>query len=222
MADVPTPVAARLQKPSWKDARLLVGVLLVLAATVLGSLVVASADDRTPMYAASGPLLPGERLTAERLKRVDVQLGDEARGYLPASSGVPADSYVLREVQAGELVPQSAMGSKSEVGVQPLTLMVDANSAAPLVVGSIVDVYVNPAGKAAAGGQEFTGPELTLESVSVSALPSSGSRLGGSSAQQAVQVMAPRERVRDLIGQVDLGARVTLVPVAGSPLKADS
>ena len=37
MPDVPTPKAARLQKPSWRDTRLLVGVLLVLAATVLGS-----------------------------------------------------------------------------------------------------------------------------------------------------------------------------------------
>ena len=63
MPDVPTPKAARLQKPSWRDTRLLVGVLLVLAATVLGSLTVAAADDRVPMYAANGPLLPGQPLT---------------------------------------------------------------------------------------------------------------------------------------------------------------
>ena len=46
MPDIATPKASRLQKPSWKDGRLLVGVLLVLATTVLGSLTVAAAAER--------------------------------------------------------------------------------------------------------------------------------------------------------------------------------
>ena len=223
MVDVPTPKASRLQKPSWKDARLLVGVLLVLAATVLGSLTVAAADDRVPMYAASGPLVPGQPLTVERLTRVDVQLGDASSGYLPAASPVPQGAYVLREVRPGELVPLSAIGDDDDVQVQPLTLTVDANSAAPLVVGSVVDVYVNPvAENGDATGRDFAGAELALEAVSVAGLPQSGGRLGGGRSDQAVQVMAPKDRIRDLIGQVDLGARVTLVPVPGSRLRTDS
>ncbi len=55
MPDIATPKASRLQRPAWRDARLLVGVLLVLAAAVLGSLTVAAADDRVPMYAAARP-----------------------------------------------------------------------------------------------------------------------------------------------------------------------
>lgn len=223
MVDVPTPKASRLQKPSWKDARLLVGVLLVLAATVLGSLTVAAADDRVPMYAASGPLVPGQPLTVERLTRVDVQLGDASSGYLPAASPVPQGAYVLREVRPGELVPLSAIGDDDDVQVQPLTLTVDANSAAPLVVGSVVDVYVNPvAENGDATGRDFAGAELALEAVSVAGLPQSGGRLGGGRSDQAVQVMAPKDQIRDLIGQVDLGARVTLVPVPGSRLRTDS
>jgi len=223
VVDVPTPKASRLQKPSWKDARLLVGVLLVLAATVLGSLTVAAADDRVPMYAASGPLVPGQPLTVERLTRVDVQLGDASSGYLPAASPVPQGAYVLREVRPGELVPLSAIGDGDDVQVQPLTLTVDANSAAPLVVGSVVDVYVNPvAENGDATGRDFAGAELALEAVSVAGLPQSGGRLGGGRSDQAVQVMAPKDQIRDLIGQVDLGARVTLVPVPGSRLRTDS
>jgi len=223
VVDVPTPKASRLQKPSWKDARLLVGVLLVLAATVLGSLTVAAADDRVPMYAASGPLVPGQPLTVERLTRVDVQLGDASSGYLPAASPVPQGAYVLREVRPGELVPLSAIGDDDDVQVQPLTLTVDANSAAPLVVGSVVDVYVNPvAENGDATGRDFAGAELALEAVSVAGLPQSGGRLGGGRSDQAVQVMAPKDQIRDLIGQVDLGARVTLVPVPGSRLRTDS
>ena len=100
-------------------------------------------DDRVPMYAAAGPLLPGEPLSADRLTRVDVQLGDEGDRYLSAAQGVPQGAFVLREVRPGELVPSSAVGTRDQVGVQSLTLVVDAGSAEPLVEGSVVDVYVN-------------------------------------------------------------------------------
>lgn len=222
MADVPTPTASRLQKPSWKDTRLVIGVLLVLAAVVLGSLTVAAADNRVPMYAAVSPLVPGQPLAAERLTRVDVQLGEKGSGYLSAASPLPEGAYVMREVRPGELVPLSAIGGQGDVAVQPLTLVVDASSAAPLVVGSVVDVYVNPvAADGDAAGRDFAGAELALEGVSVAGLPRSQGALGSSRADQAVQVMAPKGQIRDLIGQVDLGARVTLVPVPGSRLESD-
>ena len=64
--------------------------------------------------------------------------------------------------------------------VQPLTLRVDANSAAPLLVGSVVDVYVNPvAEEGNPTGRDFAGAELALESVSVAGLPQTGGSLGG-------------------------------------------
>lgn len=217
--DIATPRASRLQKPSWKDARLMVGVLLVLAATVLGSLTVAAADDRVPMYAASGQLVPGQPLSTDRLTRVDVQLGDQSGRYLSAAAGVPAGAYILRDVRPGELVPLSAIGTQDDVDVQPLTLVVDARSAAPLVVGSVVDVYVNPVEREGdAAGRDFAGAELALEAVSVAGLPETGGRLSGSQADRAVQVMVPKDRIKELIGEVDLGARVTLVPVPGSQL----
>jgi hypothetical protein len=219
LSDLPTPVASRLRRPSWRDPRLVVGLLLVLAATVAGSVAVAAADDRTAMYAARSPLVPGQRLTVERLVRVDVQLGGHGAAYLSAEKPLPEGAFVLREVRAGELVPASALGDEGQVAVQPLTLLVDSQSAAPLVVGSLVDVYVNVPAREGAD-RTFAGPELALERVSVSGLPRAAGRFG-STANQAVQVMAPRERVRELIGQVDLGARVTVVPVPGSALKGE-
>jgi hypothetical protein len=223
MSELSMPKAARLQRPRLGDARLVVGVLLVLGSIVLGSLAVGSADDRVPVYAARGPLVPGQRVTEDDLTRVDVHLGSQAGLYLSAAAGLGGDRYALREVRAGELVPAASLARRDEVGVQPLTLDVDAGSAAPLRVGSQVDVYVNPPDPGApAGHAAFRGPELVLHAVSVSSLPRTSSGLGGqSSGDRPVQVMAPTERVRDLIGQVDLGARVTLVPVAGTALRVD-
>lgn len=221
MTDLPVPTARRLQPPGWRDPRLLVGVLLVLASVTLGSVVVAHADDRVPVYAARVALVPGQPVTEDDLRRVDVQLGPEQQRYLPAARALGTDRFVLRPVEPGELVPLTAVGGRDAVGVQPLTLIVDAGSAAALQVGSRVDVYVNPVDAEAIGSEGgFTGPELALEDVSVSSLPRSDDGFGSSAGgDRPVQVMAPTSSVRGIIGHVDEGARVTLVPVPGGRLE---
>ena len=224
MTDLPAPRAARLRRPGWRDARLLVGVLLVLSSVALGGFVMTQVDDRTAVYAARGPLVPGQRLTDDDVRRVDVQLGAESPRYLSATTGLAPDRFVLRPVPAGELVPAAAVGGSGQVGVQPVVLTVEAGSAAALQVGSVVDVYVNrvdPADASGAAGR-FVGPELTLEAVAVSSLPRGSGGLGsGSGGDRAVQVMAPTPRIKGLIEAVDVGARVTVVPVVGSTVRVE-
>ena len=221
VSDLPVPTAARLQRPRWRDVRLVVGVILVLSSVVLGSMVVTAVDDRVPMYAARHALVPGQPLTESDLVRVDVQLGSRGARYLSAAEALAPDRYVLHEVRDGELVPAAAVAGRDAVAVQSLTLTVDAGAAAVLRVGSRVDVYLNaPAGDASGGPAGFSGPELTLEGVSVAGVPQGSGGLGGSSgAERPVQVMAPTDRIKEVIGLVDRGARVTLVPVAGSSLQ---
>ncbi|MCE1178888.1 MAG: hypothetical protein LWW86_07625 [Micrococcales bacterium] len=221
MSNLPTPQAKRLRKPSWRDARLLSGLLLVLLSTAAGSWAIAHADDRVPMYAASGPLLPGQALSPERLTRVDVRLDDAVAGYLPASSGPPRDAVVLREVREGELVPRSALGTREQLDSQPLTLQADATSASTLKEGSVVDVYVNLP-KAGTTSREFEGPQKAVESASVLRLGEDRGALGSSSATRPIVLMVPSTQVGDLIGAVDNGARVTLVAVPGAVTKGDS
>jgi hypothetical protein len=217
VSDLPAPKATRLQRTAWRDARMLIGLVLVLASVAVGSTVVAAADDRVAMYAARDALVPGQPVSADDLVRVDVQLGAQGDRYLSAGAELAPERFVLREVAAGELVPAVAIGGREQVSVQALTLSVDAGSVAALAVGSRVDVYVNPADPDATGANAFTGPVLALEGVSVSSLPkTSGGLSGGAGGDRPVQVMAPTERIKDIIGQVDDGARVTLVPAPGS------
>ncbi|HYN30269.1 MAG TPA: hypothetical protein VES95_10435 [Dermatophilaceae bacterium] len=217
MTDLPTPQASRLRRPSWRDSRLLVGVVLVLVSAVLGSVVVAGADERVPMYAARASLVPGEPLTPSSLVRVEVQVGDATADYLPATRDVPDGTFVLREVRPGELVPQTAVGSRDQVRTQPVTLGVDATSASTLRSGAVVEVYVNrpsrDSGGAGTGLQVLEGPERSLERVSVVAVAADTGVLGAGSATRAVQVSVPSDRVQQLVGDVDLGSRITLVPV---------
>jgi hypothetical protein len=223
MSDLPTPTASRVRAPSWRDSRLLVGLLLVLVSTVLGSVVIARADDRVPVYAAKDDVAPGQRLTEADVVRVDVLLGDGAAGYLPADRPLSGDTWSLRAIGPGELIPVSGVGSAAAVEVQQVALLVDATSAAALTAGSVVDVYVNrPEEGTTVGLPRYAGPERVLEAVSVVRVAGEDTVLGASADTRAVHVMVPRESVRGIVADVDLGARITLVPVPGGVSGAPS
>lgn len=213
MTELARPAAKRLQRPSWKDSRLLVGVVLVLLSATLGAKAVASADDRMPVYVAAQDLVAGDRVTASSFTRVDVRLGEGLTTYLAADAPAPEGSYLLRDVRAGELVPRSAVGPADEVGVQRVTVRADAVATAGLTRGSRVDVYVTPK----AGSSRDVTPETrrVLEAVGVAAVQTRGGSLGGS-ATTSVQVYVPSDRVHDLVEAVDAQAQVTLVPVPGA------
>jgi hypothetical protein len=155
---------------------------------------------------------------------VDVQLGDGAAAYLPADRPLADDTYALRPLRPGELVPLAGVGTAAEVGVQQVALLVDATSAAALSAGSVVDVYVNrpEEGPAGVGVPRLQGPERVLEAVSVVRVAGDDAVLGSATETRAVQVMVPREAVRDLVADVDVGARITLVPVPGGAVGSAS
>lgn len=219
LTDLATPQAQRLRRPSWRDPRLLVGLLLVLLSTALGGWVVSRADRTVPVFAAQHPLVPGQPVTADDVRRVDVLLGDGSAAYLSAAQDLPADLHALRSVGEGELIPSAALGSRDQVESQVVAVQVDTTSASMLQVGSIVDVFVNrPTGAASVGGRPaYGGPEQLLDGAVVAALPDTSSVLGGVVSQRPVQLVVPVDKVRTLIADIDLGARITLVPAPGAP-----
>ena len=214
MAQLPEPTAKRLQRPSWRDARLLVGLVLVLLGTALGARIIAGSDDTVPMFAASTAIRPGDHLTSDNVRRVDVQLGDETSRYLSARSAVPDDSFALRDIPDGELVPVSAVGTRSSVTVQPVTVEVDANSARGLPANAVVDVWVSSR-DAQSTQERYLEATLALERVSVSPVNPDASRFGAAASSMAVQLRVPRDKVAEIIAAVDRQSHFTLVPVPG-------
>ena len=81
--------AARLKRPSWKDPRLLAGILLVLVSVAGVVFLVGSADRTTEVFAARDGIAVGERLTEENVVRAKVRLGDTETQYITAESGLP-------------------------------------------------------------------------------------------------------------------------------------
>ena len=222
MAELPKPTAARLRKPSWRDSRLVVGLVLVLLSMAIGAKVIASANDTVPMYAAAAALVPGQPVLQKDVRRVDVQLGANVGRYVAADHDIATDTFALRDVRPGELLPSSALGSKADVNLKPVSVPVDDGGATQLTAGSIVDVWVNAKDKSS-GTDKYGNPVKTLEGATVVRTPdTTGGGLGAASGTTAVQIMVPDGGVQALIAAIDQGARITLVPVPGSPTRSGS
>lgn len=211
MAEVSVPSARRLQRPSWRDARLVIGVLLVLLSVLGGARLVASFDDATPVYAAARPLLPGQEVAEADVTAISVRLEDTAGRYVDAAAPLAPGTFVLRTVQVGELVPASAIGSAQQADDKTVTVPVDPAAASTLDVGSVVDIWVSRRDNDAPGAR-YLDPELVLEQAVVADVPADSAALGMGVGRTAVQVVVPAEEVAAVISSVDQEARLTLVP----------
>jgi hypothetical protein len=222
MADLPKPSAARLRRPSWRDSRLVVGVVLVLLAMAVGAKVIESADDTMPMYATAASLVPGQPVRQGDVRRVDVQLGADLDRYVAADHDIAPDTFALREVRPGELLPRTALGAKADTNLKPVSVPVDGGGAAQLGAGSIVDVWVNVKDPSSAV-PKFGNPVKTLQGSPVARTPDpagTGPGAASGTGTTAVQIMVPEPSVQALIAAIDQGAKITLVPVPGSPTRA--
>lgn len=218
-SDLPKPTARRLTAPSWKDSRLLMGVLLILASVVLGATAVGAADDRVGVWAAGGDMTPGDPVREADLVRVEVQLGDQADSYLLAGREFPQDATLDRHVGAGELVPRSALILPGDLEVRPTTISVDPGDLTHLAKGTRVAIYAAPA-LTSQQKQEGEGPtyEKVMDRVTVHSVPSrGGSVIGGSRSTATVTVLVPEAEVASILS-LDRGEEPLRVIPAGGTL----
>jgi hypothetical protein len=185
MTDVVSSPAARIALPRWLDARVGVGLLLVLVSVTAGARIVSTAGHLTPVYAAAHDLVPGEQLTSADLAVVRVKLDGGGSRYLAAAAAAPVGYVVTRVVSAHELLPAAALAPSSAladtrmvtVPVQPGHLPGDLGR------GDLVDVYVTPKETAA---KDVPAPTLVLSKVAVDSREGGSRTFGGQSALAVV------------------------------------
>lgn len=241
MSHLPAPTAARLRPARWRDARLIVGVVLVLLSVVVGVRVVSAAGEGTLVWAAARPLGPGQSLVTQDLQAVTVRLADPSR-YLTATGRPPVGYQVVRAVGPGELVPAAALAAPGSVEIRRVVLGVPADTVEGLRVGAQVDVYVvpapdtnpippaaapagvgDPAGAGAPTALEATGslddagllPRLVLEAATVAGVgPQAGFAAGGSTASVALYV--DNDQVPAVLAATAAGTAHVVQRVGGS------
>ncbi|PPB51046.1 hypothetical protein C4K88_02665 [Arthrobacter pityocampae] len=205
--------APRLRKPSWKDPRLLIGLLLVLSSTAGVIALLDSQNTTTQVYSAREDIAVGSKLTEEDLVAVPVRLGDVSDAYLTVAAGIPDAAVATRLVPRGELVPAAAVGRTDGLDRKPVGLTVEDPLPSGTAAGDRVDIWVS----LRTDTNSYDEPRLLLEAAEVAELTVGESALGGSSST-LVQVLVDDGAMPALLGALSNDARIAVVlnPGAGS------
>lgn len=108
-----SPPANRSRRPRWRDPRLWVGALLVLASVVVGAKVLAAADDTVAVWALNRDVAAGMAITASDVQATRVHFSSAAdlSRYWLADQPLPTQAHLTRDVGAGEMLAKSAVSS---------------------------------------------------------------------------------------------------------------
>ena len=197
---------ARLKRPSWKDPRLLVGVLLVLASVVGVISLVGSADRTTEVYAARDSIAVGERLTPDNLIRAKVRLGETEENYVAVESGLPEGLVAVQRIGKNQLVPKESLGKVDALDRKPVAVTIEETLPAQAVAGTRVDVWV--ALPDARNG--FSEPKMLLSGAEIAQV-STGSTALGSSRSTVLMVLVADSQMPALLGAQANQAKISVV-----------
>lgn len=195
-------IAGRLRRPTWRDPRLLVGILLICVAVVGVALALRAADRTTPYYVASHALVPGDVLEEGDLRVVDARMDGGA--YLAVDAAAPWGGVVTRVVDEGELVPVGAIGEVGAVDGRVVGVVAHAPLAPDLETGSTVDLWVGGADEQASGAR------LVAEGLVVQGLADDAGAfsVGGG---RTVYLTVPSAHVAAVLDAVGSGGEIAVV-----------
>ncbi|HEX9086686.1 MAG TPA: hypothetical protein VF867_04075 [Arthrobacter sp.] len=197
---------ARLKKPSWKDPRLLVGILLVLAAVAGVTSLVGAADQTAEAYTAREAIAVGEKLSVDKLNRVKVRLGDVEQHYLTPAGGVADGLVAVQRIGKDQLVPRASLGQLDNLDRKPVAVTIDEALPAQAVAGSRVDVWVAlPDDR-----NGFSQPTLLLPGAEIAQI-TPGSTALGSARSTVVMVLVTDQQMPNLLGAQANKAKISVV-----------
>ena len=197
---------ARLKAPSWKDPRLLIGILLVLLSVSGVVAVIGSADKTNKLYAAKEPIAVGQSISADDFEAVDVRLGDVEAFYLTVSAGLAEGDVALQRIEKHQLVPRQSLGRADALDRKPVAIPVETALPDQVVPGARVDVWVSKPDSA----RSFDRPVLLLPGAEVTAVTPGSSALGASKST-VLLVLVTDQQMPELLGAQANGAKVSAV-----------
>ncbi|MDO5495918.1 MAG: hypothetical protein Q4G64_09405 [bacterium] len=191
-------LAGRIRRPSWRDPRLGIGIVLVALSVALGTWAVANAGKTVPVWSVSRTVTPGEVLQPA-LVAVDVSPNLEG-SYL---SAIEAPAGVSdRVIHAGELVPASAVVDPAALDIRTVVVAVDAQLSPAVVAGSRVDLWLSP--------ESGEPAQQVLEDLVVRALVEQAGAL--TTRATSVELVLTEAQVGTVITAMNEGGNMVIVP----------
>jgi hypothetical protein len=192
----------------WGDARFLLGILLIVASVAGVWLVVAAARQTAPVYAAARTLVPGQAITAEDLRQVDVALGQLGEAYL-APGGWNDGLVATRTIEAGELVPADAVGDADRSRTTNVVVQSSVEVPASVDAGTDVEVWAAPLLEAG----QYDEPRILVADATVVSVTRDDSMMGGGAA--SLELVIPRADVAATLAALAHEAAISVIPAAG-------
>ncbi|MGP5377566.1 SAF domain-containing protein, partial [Brachybacterium alimentarium] len=153
--------------------------------------------------------VPGDPIDPDNLTLVEMRLGDQHDLYLGAIEAIPDGSVATRAVQAGELLPLSAVGQSADVPLRPIVIPVDSTVAESVAPGASVELW-HTAPAQESGDVEA---ELLVERGIVRSIDE-GSSLGMRS--MAVEVLVPSDDLAAVLQVLSRDERLDVIGVPGA------
>jgi hypothetical protein len=201
-----TSTEARLKKPSWKDPRLLVGFLLVLASIVGVISLVGAADQTTEMFVAREAISVGEKVTPANTSKVKVRLADLEQYYITGESGLPEGMVAVQRIGKDQLVPRQSLGKPDELDRKPVAISIDEVLPDQVAAGSRVDVWVALPDTRNGFGE----PTMLLRGAEIAQI-TPGSTALASARSTVLMVLVTDEQMPKLLGSQANKAKISVV-----------
>ena len=193
----------------WGDARFFLGILLV-AASVAGVWLVVSASRQTaPAFAANRTIVPGEAISSDDVRLVDVSLGQVGAVYLQPD-GLADGLVATRTIESGELVPLSAVGDADAVRTTSVVLRSAVDVPGSVRAGSVVEVWAAPLIERG----NYDVPRILVADATVVSVTRDDSMIGGGSA--ALEIVIPRADVAATLAAMADESALSVVPRTGA------
>lgn len=210
-----SPPATRQRRTRWRDARLWLGVMLVVGSVLAGAKVLAAADDTTAVWQVVRDVPAGQPVLASDLRVTHVHFDETqaAAQYLSADALLTDGARASRDLRAGEMLAANAVSDDPSPLRRQLPLSVAPGSApADLRAGDHVEVWAVADSATASGGAQPAAPSLVLPDVAV--LSAGTSAAGVSGDRQVLVGLADDVDVGSVLAALT-DARVVLVRLAG-------
>ena len=192
----------------WADTRFIVGIVLIVASVAGVWFVVSAARQTVPVFAATRTIVPGEEVDATVLRVVDVALGPVSDAYAAPGMLEPG-AIATRTIDAGELVPLSAVGAASASDLTSVVLRSATDVPAAVVAGARVEIW----SAAALEHGQYEQPRILVPDATVATVTRDDSMVGDDSA--ALELVIPRADVAATLAAIAGGAALSVVPAAG-------
>ena len=200
--------ARRLHRARVGDLRLWAGLALLVVSMVVGATMLSAGDDTVTVWRASRDLSAGSAPTGLE----PVALGRAVAGDRYVGSDVQVVGVLRWPVQAGELLPRTALTQPTAAATRQVTVPVDPMHApAGLQAGDVVDMWSTPRDSAAAEAQ-VAAPSLVLAAVRVTALAGADVGISG---ELGVVLEVPADEVPAVVAASRSGVTdLVAVPLA--------